>query len=88
MSCPGSEDAKANNLKDYSSDFDDHRQLNSPTDQREDNVKGDNRSLHRCKFAFCSCNGGAHCLGKKFTLRILHECSCFIEFIIRVGEKR
>ena len=22
------------------------------------------------------------------TLRILHECSCFIEFVKRVGEKR
>ena len=25
---------------------------------------------------------------RKNTLRILHECSCFIEFIKRVGEKR
>ena len=61
MNCQRSEDAEANNLKGLSSDLDDHRQLNSPADQRENNVKGDNRSLHMCKFAFCSRN--AKCLG-------------------------
>ena len=38
MSCPGSEDAEGSNLKDNPSDLDDRRRLNSPSDQREDNV--------------------------------------------------
>ena len=38
MSCPGSEDAVGSNLKDNQSDLDDRRLLDSPSDQREDNV--------------------------------------------------
>ena len=38
MSCPGSEDAVGSNLKGNPSDLDDRRRLDSPSDQREDNV--------------------------------------------------
>ena len=38
MSCPGSEDAEGNSLKDNPSDLNDRRWLNSPVDHREDNV--------------------------------------------------
>ena len=38
MSCPGSEDAEGSNLKGNPSDLDDRRQLDSPWNQREDNV--------------------------------------------------
>ena len=38
MSCPGSEDSEGRNLKAIPSDLDDRRRLNSPLDQREDNV--------------------------------------------------
>ena len=38
MSCPRSEDAVGSNLKGNPSDLDDRRRLDSPSDQREDNV--------------------------------------------------
>ena len=38
MSWPGSEDAVGSNLKGNPSDLDDRRRLDSPSDQREDNV--------------------------------------------------
>ena len=38
MSCPGSEDDVGSNLKGNPSDLDDRRRLDSPSDQREDNV--------------------------------------------------
>ena len=38
MSCPGSEDAVGSNLKGNPSDLNDRRRLDSPSDQREDNI--------------------------------------------------
>ena len=38
MSCPGSEDAEGSNLKGNPSDLDNRRRLDSPWDQRVDNV--------------------------------------------------
>ena len=46
MSCPGSEDAEGSNLKDNTSDSDDRRRLNSPLNQREDNVTATGTTDH------------------------------------------
>ena len=47
MSCPGSEDAEGSNLKGNPSDLDDRRQLDSPWNQREDNVTATG-TIDRC----------------------------------------
>ena len=47
MRCPGSKDAEGSNLKGNQSDLDDHRRLDSPSDQWEDNVTA-TRTTDRC----------------------------------------
>ena len=47
MSYPGSEDAEGSNLKGNLSDLDDRRQLDSPWNQREDNVTATG-TIDRC----------------------------------------